>query len=217
MIVVPRFQVWQLVTIAGVAIAAGVLVSVVQDRAPRPAQDQPVPAAPSRPAASPKPSRPLASPETWTITLLGLGPARVGTRTVVLERAINAPPGLFRSDLGEAAWYRFAEPYAGLIVITRQQRVTAVRIDSRWKTKSGLGIGDPRERIVALYGDQVRRRTSARFTGELYEYVPRDEGSQPYRLFIAVPADGRVRAICAGQAADALAACDAEKLSGSAP
>ena len=136
------------------------------------------------------------------ITLVGLGPLRIG---MTLEEATNAlglpliPLG--RNLSGECAHYQADTKSQTLGVMVVDDRV--IRVDvwpgSTLSTVSGAKIGSSEADIMALYPGQIESTPNPYTKGKFLTLVPNNPELSIYRLVFETDAEGKVIQYRTGQ------------------
>jgi hypothetical protein len=136
----------------------------------------------------------------WIIYLRRAGPIQIGMSLPEVRKAIADPSArlvwIEQEDPAGVNGCSYLESRAlpsKVGIMFNKQRVVRVDIDegSKFKTASGIGIGDTEERIQAVYRGQIRVEPHHYTDGHYLIYTPTDKADRGYRMTFETEA-GRV-------------------------
>jgi len=130
-------------------------------------------------AEAPPPAPGAAS---WTITLEGAGPVRVGMPLAEAAAALGATPDT-AAAAGRCDYLRPAGGPPGVKVMVNEGSVARVEVDSgAVRTAEGAGIGDTEARVRALYAGRVTEMPHKYTSGRYLVVAPQASAAGDDRL-----------------------------------
>lgn len=173
-----------------------------------PSPTAPSPAAPAPPTTPPPPT---AAAERLTaqskLTLTGLGPVQIGMTVAAASQAAGTPL-VSSSDMPTDPGCSYLKlqdgpENIGFMVVDDQIARIDIWANPNITTPSGAKLGDPEEKILELYGDQIEVSPHPYGDGSgrahYLTFMPRDAGDRNYRLIFETDNDGRVVQLRAGR------------------